>query len=98
MTTLAAASEPKRAVLGPSTLVPIGALLLVAALVWHAGQILRDMNVIITTTNQSMLDRVEERYVSKEVFNLRMDRLESDLSDFRKEFKSYVEGAGTPRR
>lgn len=94
----ASAVPQKVALLGPSTVVPIGVMLVVAGLVWHAGQILRDMNYIITTTNQSMLDRVEERYVSKEVFNLRMDTLQGDLADFRKEFKDYVEGAGTPRR
>lgn len=92
------ASPTRLSVLGASTLVPIGALLLVAGLVWHAGQILRDMNYIITTTNQSMLDRVEERYVSKEVFTLRMDRLETDLADFRKEWKAYVESVSATRR
>ena len=84
-------------VLDRATVVPIGVMLVVAGLVWHAGQILRDMNLIITTTNQAMLDRVEERYVSKEVFNLRMDTLQGDLAEFRKEFQDYVEGARTPR-
>lgn len=89
--------DGRRTIISKDTLVPVGVMLIVAGLVWHAGQILRDMNYIITTTNQSMLDRVEERYVSKEVFNLRMDTLQEDLAEFRKEFKSYVEGAGTRR-
>lgn len=80
-----------------STVVPIGVMLVVAGLVWHAGQILRDMNTIISTTNQSMLDRVEERYVSKEVFNLRMDALQREVQEFRSEFKTYVESAGSTR-
>ena len=84
-------------VLDKGTLVPIGVMLIVGALVWHAGTILRDMNAIIMTSNQVMLDRVEERYVSKEVFSLRMDALGKELSDFRQEFKSYVERDQSPR-
>lgn len=89
--------QAKGPLLGPSTVVPIGVMLVVAGMVWHAGEILRDMNLIITTTNQSMLDRVEERYVSKEVFNLRMDSLQDELAEFRREFKDYVEGPTQPR-
>jgi hypothetical protein len=87
----------RASLLDKGTTVSLGVMLIVAGLVWHAGQILRDMNIIITNTNQSMLDRVEERYVSKEVFNLRMDALQKELEGFRKEFKDYVEGSRPPR-
>jgi hypothetical protein len=77
----------KRPILDRNTVLPLGAVLLLAGVVWHAAGILRDMHNTITQSGQVILKTVEDKYVSKDVFTLTMDQIKrqvGELSDAHK--------------
>ena len=70
----------KRPMLDRNTVLPLGAVLLLAGVVWHAAGILRDMHNTITQSSAVVLKTVEDKYVSKDVFTLTMDQLKQQMT------------------
>jgi hypothetical protein len=72
--------QRQRPIVDRNTLLPLGAVLLLVGVVWHAAGILRDMHTTITNNGQVILKTVEDKYVSKDVFTLTMNQLKDQMS------------------